>query len=255
MPDRQGQNLPEASQGKTGGTVIPQLNGPRTAPPVPPSPFLQLVVVFCSGLAISATRLANKFRRFWGLGVFTNLFAVLFLIVGAGVSGLAALSLSEVQLSTSAQAGSILADIFGIVLTLFLPGIRIKGNARTGGEGKIRDFEDLPSPNPVLAFLENQIRSSMMRRIQVELTDASRRFDMATIKLGGRRALAEEMIMWPLGQEEYEAARESIEGFRAVKDPRLDSFNRYNALRDLLRWCSFKGLIRGLNAVASEVEP
>jgi hypothetical protein len=61
---------------------------PQPAPNAAPLPFLRLVVVLCSGLVISTARLARKFRRFWGLGVFTSPYAVLFIIFGVGLCGI-----------------------------------------------------------------------------------------------------------------------------------------------------------------------
>lgn len=238
-----------ASSDTTSSSISPKLFGARSAPVASPLPSLRFLAVFCAALVINAARLANKFRRFLGLGVFTNFFAVLFLVFGAGVSGLPALSegLLSSNLHIEGKAAAWLAGLSGILVALILPGIRLKPNSRSEGESQIRGFEGTLSPNPILAFLENGIRDQIAQRIQLELSEASRRFDMGTIKLAAGRALAEEMTMWPLGHEDYEAARQSIEQFRARSD-------RYRALLELLRWCSFKRLIRGLNDVASEAE-
>src|ERR1700722_12697372 len=93
------------------------------AAPQQPSPddapfhYLRLVAVLCSGLVISAARLARKFRRFWGLGVFANPYAVLFLIFGVGVCGVPVTS--EGALKTLPFLGSLgpwIADLSGIAV-------------------------------------------------------------------------------------------------------------------------------------------
>src|SRR5215467_10615618 len=78
-------SVPVANQGSPGASSNSQA---KPAPDAPRWPFLRLVVVLSSGLAISAARLARKFRRFLGLGVFTNPYAVLFLTFGIAVCGI-----------------------------------------------------------------------------------------------------------------------------------------------------------------------
>lgn len=231
-------------------------SGTQPAPNAPGSPFLRFVAVLCSGLVITAARLARKFRRFWGLGVFTNFSAVLFLLVGAGICSSTVLSEKLLRsIPAVGPAGSWIAGLLGIVATLILPGIRLGSSARSGGERQVRDLENDPSSNPIIAFIEDGVRDCILRRMQSEMVKISRRFDWDTIRRAARRALIEEMTIRPLGREEYEDARQSIEEFKAEADLRLDSSNKYEALVGVLRWCSFKRLIRGLNADAGEAKP
>jgi len=206
-------------------------------------------------LVISAARLARKFRRFWGLGIFTNLYAVLFLIFGVGLCGIPVTS--ESALSSLPYLGSVgpwIADLSGIILTLILPAIRLKPQAAPEGDSQVRDLEGGSSSNPILAVIEDAIRDRILERMQLEVVAASRRYDWDTIKLAARRALEEEMTIRPLGREEYDAVRQSIESFQADADSRLDSDNKYTALLRLLRWCSFKRLRGGLDAAAREAQ-
>jgi len=224
---------------------------PQLAPDAANRPFLRLVAVLCSGLVISAARLARKFRRFWGLGVFTNLYAVLFLIFGVGLCGIPVTSESALS-SLPHSLGLWIADLSGIIVALVLPAIRLKPQARPAGDSQVRDLEGGSSSNPILAVIEDAIRDRILERMQLEVAAASRRYDWDTIKLASRRALEEEMTIRPLGREEYDAVLQSIETLQANPDPRLDSNNKYTAILRLLRWCSFKRLRRGLDTAARE---
>jgi hypothetical protein len=238
-----------------GASSASQATRPQLAPDASRWPFLRLVAVLCLGLVINAARLARKFRRFWGLGVFTNLYAVLFLIFGVALCGIPVTS--ESALSSLPHLGSLgrwIADLSGIILTLILPAIRLKPEARPAGGSQVRDLEDGTSSSPILAVIEDAIRDRILERMQLEVVAASRRYDWDTIKLAARRALEEEMTVRPLGSEEYDAVCQSIESFQADADSRLDSNNKYTALLRLLRWCSFKRLRRGLDAAARETQ-
>src|SRR5258707_6086269 len=88
-----------------------------SAPNAPRWPFLRLIAILSSGLVITAARLARKFRRFLGLGVFTNPYAVLFLIFGMGVCGIPVTS--ESALSTIPALKSLapwIAGLSGIIV-------------------------------------------------------------------------------------------------------------------------------------------
>ena len=227
--------------------------GTQPAPNAPGWPFVRLIAVLLSGLVINAARLARKFRRFLGLGVFTSPYAVLFLIFGIGVCGIPVTSESALSAIPSLKSlAPWIADLSGIIVALILPAIRLKPQARPAGESQVRDLEAASSSNPILAVIEDAIRDHILEHMQLEVVAASRSYDWETIKLAALRALEEEMTIRPLGREEYDAMRQSIESFQADADSRLDSRNKYEAMLRLLRWCSFKRLRRGLDVAARE---
>lgn len=120
--------------------------------------FVRLVAVLCAGLIISAARLAHKFRRFWGLGVFTNPYAVLFLAFGTGLCGLPATSEGALRLLPNMRLlGPWVADLSGIILVLVLSAIRVKAQPLER-ENHIRDFAGASSSNPILAVIEEATR-------------------------------------------------------------------------------------------------
>jgi hypothetical protein len=201
---------------------------------------------------ISAARLARKFRRFWGLGVFANPYAFLFLIFSVGVCGLP--GVLKAVLPFLGSASPWIADLSGIMLALVLPSIGFKTRTRPATETQVHDLEGGSSPNPFLALIEEAIKDHILQRMQMEIVVACRRYDWSTIKLAAGRALAEEMTVRPLPDEKYDALRLSIEGFEFDPDPRLDSSKKYNALVGLLRWCSFNRLRSGLDAASRENE-
>jgi hypothetical protein len=247
--------VPATRPANTGAASISQITQPQSAPNAAPFPFLRLVAVLCSGLVISTARLARKFRRFWGLGVFTNPYAVLFVIFGVGLCGIPVTS--EGALKAMPFLGSLgpwIADLSGIILALALPAIRFKPQARPSAESRVRDLEGGTSYNPILAVIEDAIRDRILQRMQKEVVEACRRYDWGVVKLAAVRALEEEMTIRPLPDEKYDALRQSIENYHSDPDPRLDSRNKYAALLGVLRWCSFNRLRNGLKAAARETE-
>src|ERR1700735_507682 len=80
--------VPATRPANSGASSASQITQLQSAPSATRFPFLRFAAVLCSGLIISAARLARKFRRFWGLGVFTNQYAPLFLIFGVSLCGL-----------------------------------------------------------------------------------------------------------------------------------------------------------------------
>lgn len=223
----------------------------RAAPNATPYPFLRLVAVLLSGLVISAAQLAQKFRRFWGLGVFTNPYAPLFLAFGVGLCGLPVTS--EPTLRTIPFIGAAapwIADLFGIFVSFMLPVLRFKQETQEQTESSVRDLAEASSANPVLAVIEDAIRDHILERMQLEIVEAARLYDWDTIKDAAHRALEEEMTIRPLPREDYETAQHAIESFTRQADPRLDSRDKYEALLHILRWCSFKRLRRSLELAA-----
>ncbi len=235
--------------GNPGTYSASQAARPESAPDRVPRPFLRLVAVLFSGLAINAARLARKFRRFWGLGVFANPYAFLSLILGVGLCGIPVTSESALgSLPHLTFWGPWIADLSGIALMLVLPAIRFKPLARSAGDSPVRDLESPSSSNPILAVIEDAIRDRILARMQSEIVAASQRYDWETIKLAGRRVLEEEITIGRLPREEGEAALLSVEAFQSVADPRVDSSNKYGALVRLLGWCPFLRLRDSLAA-------
>jgi hypothetical protein len=227
----------------------------QSAPKRTPFSFLRFGAVLCSGLVISAARLARKFRRFFGLGVFTNPYAVLFLIFGVGVCGIPVTSESTLKgLPMLGDLGPWIADLSGIVVALVLPVIRFKPKTSPEGESQVRDLEGSSSSNPVVAVIEDAIRERILQRMHQEVVEACRRYDWDTIKLAAGRALVQEMTIRPMSDEKYRSVRLSIDSFQTNPDARQDSRDKYDALTGLLCWCSFKRLLNGLNAAASETQ-
>ncbi len=225
------------------------------APNAAEYPFLRFVAVLLSGFAISAARLAQRFRRFWGLGVFTNWYAVLFVAFGTGACGIPIISGNALSsIPHVGSRGPWIADFSGIALALLLPVVGIKSKKKTSGEQPVRDLDYASSSNPILGLIEGGISNRIQDRMQSELIVASRQYSWETIRLAGSQALEEEMTIRPLGNDEYERALKSIEGFRPESDRIHDVRSRYGALLHLLRWCSYDRLLRALVLAERETQ-
>jgi hypothetical protein len=201
-----------------------------------------------AGLVINAARLAHKFRRFLGLGVFTNAYSALFLMLAVGASGFPVTF--ESTLGSHLGSWQWMADLSGVFATVILQAIRLKASAATASP--VLDLAGTASSNPVLAVIDDGIRDSILARMQAEIVSAARRYNWEEIKLAARRILEEEITMGRLDREHGEVAIQSIEVFQPSEDPRADSNNKYTALIRLLRSCSFSRLRLGLAAAARE---
>jgi hypothetical protein len=244
---------PSTSPANPGASSASQATKPQSAPNATPVPYRRFVAVLCSGLIISTARLARKFRMFWGLGVFTNLSAVLFVIFGVVICALPVMAEGILKaLPVLGSLGPWIADLSGIVIALVFPSIGFKRKAPPAGEDPVRDLADVSSSNPIVALFEESIRDCIIQRMQKEVVADCRRYDWSAIKLAAGRALEEEMTVRALPDETYARWHQLIENFQADPDPRLDSSNKYKALVGILKWCSFKRLRSSLNAAATE---
>jgi len=226
---------------------------PHFAPDVTRLPFVRLVAVLFWGLVISAANLAREFRLFLGLGVFTNPYAVLFLILGMGLCGVPVTS--ETALSSLpylASLGPWIADLAGIVMVLILSTIRLRPQTHSAGEGRMRDLEGVLRSNPIVSVLKNAILERIVKRMESEIDTAASRYDWDTIRVAARRALAEERTVGRLTDQAYELERKAIETFGASAEERADTSEKYETLVRLLRWCSFNRLRRGLEEAERE---
>jgi hypothetical protein len=223
---------------------------PQLAPPSRPWPFLRLASILLLGLAISAARLARTFRRFLGLGVFTNAYSALFLMVTIGISGLPVMSEATLSTHLGSLVGPWIADLSGVIAAMILPAIHFK--ARAVAASPVLDLEGSTSSNPVLAAIEDGIRDHILVRMQVEIVAASRRYKWDEIKLTARRVLEEEITVGRLDRQNGEIAIRSIEEFQPLTDSRRDFDNKYTALIRLLRCCPFSRLRLALANAAIE---
>lgn len=218
-----------------------------------PYTFWRLVGVLVTGLVISAARLGRKFRRFWGLGVFANPYAVPFVIFGMGVCGVSS-TLGPALGANLKSMGPWIADLSGIAAWLVLPVIRFKPKESSDGKDKVRDLAGDSSANPVIAIVEDGIRDHILERMQFEISAAARRYSWDTIKVAARRSIEGETTIGRLSREDGDAAREKIDSFRPDADVRHDSDNKYEALQFMLRCSSFKRLRRSLDLAAIETQ-
>lgn len=174
--------VPATRPPNSGASSASQITQQQSAPNATPFPLLRFAAVLCSGLVVSAARLARKFRRFWGLGVFTNPYAVLFLIFGVGLCGIPVTSEGSLKaLPFLGSMGPWIADLSGIFVALVLPAIRFKPRARSSAESQVRGLEGESSSNPILALIEDAIRDCILQRMQREVVVACRRYDWGTI--------------------------------------------------------------------------
>ncbi len=223
---------------------------PQLAPPARPWPSLRLASILLLGLIVSAARLARTFRRFLGLGVFTNLYSALFLILAISISGLPVMSEGTLSTHLGSLVGPWIADLSGVLAAMILPAIHLKSRAVVASP--VLDLESTASSNPVLAAIEDGIRDHILSRMQLEIIAASRIYNWEEIKMAALRVLEGEITVGRLDRQNGEIAIRSMEEFQPSTDSRTDSENKYTALMRLLRCCPFSRLRLGLATAAKE---
>ncbi|HEX7678109.1 MAG TPA: hypothetical protein VF713_08305 [Thermoanaerobaculia bacterium] len=231
----------------------PRAEAASPHPDAPVVPLLRLISALVTGLVVSAARLARQFRRFLGLGVFTNLYSVLFLFFSASVSGIPITA--ENSLNSIPHLGSLspwITSLTSIAAVLILPVLGFRSQTASIADSQVKDLQRRSSSNPILAVIEDAICDRILKRIHEEFVAASKIYSWSTIKLAAGRALEEEMLVRPLGNHEYDAVRRSIDLLRADPDEPIDASNKYRTLLGLLHWCSVQRLRSGLEVAARE---
>jgi hypothetical protein len=205
------------------------------------------VGIILLGLVFNAARLAVKFRRFLGLGVFVNGYSLLFLMLAVGLSGFPVTF--ENTLSSQLGKWASIAELSGLMAAIVLPVARLKASPASMSPALGLDVR---SSNPLVAVIEDGIRDRILARMQVEIVAAARRYSWDEIKLVARRVIEEEITIGRLNYKDGETAIQSTDSFQPSADSRTDFDNKYTALIRLLRSCSFSRLRPSLAAAARE---
>ena len=256
--------VPAAGPANPQGPSASQAAAPQPAQDAPPYPFLRFIAVLCSGLVISAARLARKFRLLLGLGVFANLYAPLFMVCGASICGISAMSESTLIKTPLGPSAPWIADLAGPLLTLTLAAIGLKPHARPTGQSPGGDVDGGSNSNPVLGWLEDSIYDRILKRIQAWVWPACDRYSWAAIQQGARYALADERAVGRVSDKKFDVVSKWIESLPTDADSHPDPNNKgaalkykalkYTALSDLLSWCQFNQLRSGLERAARETQ-
>jgi hypothetical protein len=197
--------------------------------------------------------LARKFRQFWGLGVFSNVYCALFILAGAATCGIPVTAEHQISsLRFLGSAGSWIADLSGVLVTAIIPVIGIRSKNRRSSSADVRDL-GTSTTNAISDLIEDGIRDHILLQMQKQVVAAARKYDWEVIKVAARRAVVEERVVGRLRDDEWEAIRSSIENLTSSEPMSADFEDKYEALVGFLRWCSFKRLIAGLIIAETEI--
>jgi hypothetical protein len=199
-----------------------------------------------------------------GLGVFANLYAPLFMVCGASICGMFAMSEGVLVKTPLGLFAPWLADLAGPVLTLSLAAIGLKSQARPTGQSPVGDVDGGSNSNPVLGWLEDSIYDRILKRIQAWVWPACDRYDWATIQQGARYALADERAVGRVSDKKFDVVSKWIESLPTDADSHTDPKNKgaarndrsikYSALTYFLSWCQFNQLRSSLERAARETQ-
>ncbi len=136
----------------------------ETATDALPFPDLRFHGVLILSAITGRFQLAKRFRRYWWLGVFTNVYAVIYIvlgvipfcvvsgIIGGGLSSLLIHGLTSIQMT-----GSLVGNFLGIIAALFSAGVRFRPPVGTQGGSRPGDLQMQPRVNPWFEVLEDKI--------------------------------------------------------------------------------------------------
>jgi hypothetical protein len=212
-----------------------------TPPPAPTSsliPVSHVVLTIFVGALISAASLRMKFRRFIGLGVFTNVYAVLFLVMGALVCNLPRIPTNLMSSRVTASSLPWIADSVGLILTLLL-GTQM-GRSGSGGGG-VHDLQSQISSNPIFAVFEDGIRDCLLTSMQSVALGYANQYNWVVISRVGERTLDEEVAIGRLKHEDSEAALKYISELR-TGDQKSEFDRKYRAVIRLFSCCPLSRL-------------
>lgn len=211
-----------------------------TPHPLPTSSLIPVSHVFLTilvGALISAASLRMKFRRFIGLGVFTNVYAVLFLVMGALVCNLPRIPTNLLSSRVAASSLPWVADSAGLILTLLL-GTQM---GRSSGGGGIQELQSQISSNPIFAVFEDGIRDRLLTSMQSVALGYAQKYNWVIISRVGERTLDEEVAIGRLKHEESEAALKYISELR-TGDQKSEFDRKYRAVIRLFSCCPLSRL-------------
>jgi hypothetical protein len=219
---------------------------PQDVPPLPdaaPLPFGRILAVLLLGPACSFLRLWKRFRRYWHLGVTTNLYALSYLAFGMILSLFFYFAGEHVgPIPYIHSFGPVLIDAVGVFAAYVAPII--------GRETKkpISDLEEvgyLPfqsSRNAAYEFLEEGVQDCVRKQMHKKVNTVSQLYGWDTIKVACQRALDIERNFSSLSDKVYKAEAKFISGLPKGSTLATDLKEKYEALVHILRHCEYRHL-------------
>lgn len=230
---------PDAPSGlRLGELDTKQQGGPFT---------VHVVFTLLSGLAIAAARVRLKFRRFIGLGVFTNWYSALFLVTSALLCGLPQTSVNTVASYVTPKAAPWVLDAVGVVVALLL-GTQVRGHKSSVEGNTLPDLASQTGLNVILAVIEDGIRDQILTSMQAMVTWDAHRFGWDAIAQAGERTIGEEVTIGRVSRKEGDAALKAFVEIRSAGGPQNDIDRKYSALIGLLSCCPLSRLRLALAA-------
>lgn len=205
------------------------------------SAILHIGAVLLAGCLISAAALRVKYRRFIGLGVFTNWSSALFLLLGALLCSVPRASVNALASLLTPSGASWAADSAGIMLALLF-GIKVPAPKTSREGGIVQGLENPGGSNVIFAVVEEGIRDRLLTRMQSVLVEYARVYTWETIETAGQRTIDEEIAVGRLRREDGEAAIKSLEELRSARDQKSAADRKYRALVRLLSCCPISRL-------------
>ncbi len=211
-----------------------------TADPTPSLSILYLALGIGFGLVFGLARLLAKFNRFVGLGIFTNPYSWLFLVLVGATSGLAYMLIDgparmEFLTSQLPALGILGSSVLGNVAALagrLVPSSRGEG----GGASRVRELQEIKTTD----VLFNMIRGSIGETLDREVSRMAKRYDLETIKDTVNRLVESEVTLGRISPDASETSLPRILEIEATGDQRKDFNNRYLALHRAIQLSSFK---------------
>jgi len=231
-----------------GPSGTPALQAPA-APTVAPLPYARLIGVLVFGFLAGYVRLLHKFRRYWGLGVTTNIYAAMYVAAGPAACSLLHMLGNSGGFAPRIQATApLMADLAGVALAWLGPSL----GPRVPLAGAQGPFQFKTDRNRLFAVLGEAVLDRIKARIHRELALAVQQYSWSRIRRAGQQALQVERNLGALGQQAYRTERNFVDALPDNALEGVDLVEKYDALMRLLGYCPFRHLNRFLNVSSTE---
>jgi len=220
---------------------------PHLAQDVPGMPFARFICVSLLGIITGFLRLWDRFRKFWGLGVITNFYAAIYILLGMVLCWPP--YIAENSLLTLSSTWMWLLNICGSGAICYLAPII---GARSEKRPEPVDLDFPKTRNIAYAFLESQVQDRIRRRLHDEIIQASADYDWETITKAAEELLGIEIAFTSLSKSLYASELKSIKLLASSIEVEGTAGRKYRAITSVLRHTEFRHLKQLLQEKARE---
>jgi hypothetical protein len=230
-----------------------------------PLPFLwwRLTATVLGGLLWQVGRLARRFRHYLGLGVFTNFWALGFLIVGSLLPGASALLELGISRKVAEPAGdstnwlaALIANGTGLTILGILPHLGQRRPRPAADTYDARNSARFVAKDPILGSLEDQTDRVSKMNLQEWLSKDASEYPWNVIKVAGKRIIENERPVDSVPnaalKKHFDSVSKQLDDAGKESDAARDRDEKYRVLSALFRLTGYQSLKHSLQLAKAE---